>query len=79
MYASCMQFVCVYLGTCPVHLSQAHHFFKVGEKRSGGRAMLLCLAQQLAKGLAGFAKLLVPVVEQHRRGEALSLNDTYEK
>lgn len=47
------------------------HFFKVGEPRSQGRAMLLCLAQQLAEKLPGFAHVLAPVVEEHADGKDL--------
>ncbi|KAL6759842.1 hypothetical protein V8C86DRAFT_1227862 [Haematococcus lacustris] len=55
----------------------AHHFFTVGQARSQGRTMLLCLAQQLAEKLPGLAELLLPVVEQHGNASQLSLQDTF--
>lgn len=47
------------------------HFFKVGQQRSQGRAMVLCLAQQLAERLEGFADVLKEVVKEHRDGSSL--------
>ncbi|KAJ9527086.1 hypothetical protein QJQ45_025204 [Haematococcus lacustris] len=58
-------------------LVMAHHFFTVGQARSQGRTMLLCLAQQLAEKLPGLAELLLPVVEQHGNASQLSLQDTF--
>lgn len=61
-------------------LVMAHHFFKVGEPRSQGRAMVLCLAQQLAEKLPGFASLLASVAKEHGDGSGLStLLDVFEK
>ena len=56
-----------------------HHFFKVGERRASGKAMLLCLAQQLAEKLEGFAALLAPVVKEHGGAQELSMSVTFEK
>jgi hypothetical protein len=57
-----------------------HFFFKVGEARSQGRAMLVCLAYQLAHKLPGFARVLAPVVEEHGDGKSLpNLRDVFER
>lgn len=41
--------------------------------------MILCLAQQLAATLPGFAKLLLPAVVKHKADAAnLDLTDTFE-
>lgn len=57
---------------------QACHFFKVGQQRAQGRTMVLCLAQQLAERLNGFADLLAPVVLENKDTLAqLSLLDTF--
>ena len=61
---------------CP---PQAWHFFKVGQPRAQGKTMLLCLAQQLAEGLAGMAGLLLPVVTEHGDAGQLSMKDTFER
>ena len=56
------------------------HFFKVGEARSQGRAMILCLAQQLAGKLPGFAAILADVVREHGDGRGLpNLRELFEK
>ena len=61
-------------------LVMVQHFFKAGEPRSQGRAMVLCLAQQLAEKLPGFAHELAPVVEQHGDGKNLpNLSEVFEK
>ena len=60
--------------------AQAQHFFKVGQQRAQGKTMLLCLAQQLAERLPGFAVLLLAAVtEAGRSMPELTLLDTFEK
>ena len=63
--------------------AQAQHFFKVGQQRAQGKTMLLCLAQQLAEKLAGFAPLLLTAVKELAAAGSslpdLTLLDTYEK
>jgi hypothetical protein len=56
------------------------HFFKVGQRRGQGRAMVLCLALQLAEEVEGFAACLEPVVKEHGDGSGLPwLSDVFEK
>lgn len=56
------------------------HFFKVGQRRSQCRAMVLCLAQQLAEHVEGYAAHLEPAVREHGDGSALpELQDVFEK
>ena len=63
--------------------AQAQHFFKVGQQRAQGKTMLLCLAQQLAEKLPGFAPLLLASVKElvavGSSMSELSLLDTFEK
>ena len=70
-------------GCCHVCLVQAMHFFKVGQQRAQGKTMLLCLAQQLAEKLPGFAPLLLASVKElvavGSSMSELSLLDTFEK
>ena len=53
------------------NLVLVQHFFKVGQARSQGRAMVLCIAQQLAEKLPGFASLLAGVVKEHGDGKTI--------
>ena len=56
------------------------HFFKIGQRRGQGRAMVLCLALQLAEKVEGFALCLEPVAEEHGDGSQLpSLSDVFEE
>ena len=64
--------------TCCRSLVTAQHFFKVGTRRAQGRAMVLCLAQQLAERLPGIAAHLQSAIDEHGRGEQLSLLQTFE-
>ena len=57
----------------------AQHFYKVGQARGRAKAMVLCLAHQLAERLPGMASLLVPVVAEHGAGGALSMLQAFEK
>ncbi len=57
--------------------AQVRHFFKVGQRRAQGKAMVACLAQQLAEQLPGFAAQLDA---QALEGWAdLSLRDLFER
>ncbi len=58
---------------------QVQHFFKVGQKRAQGKAMLLCIAQQLAEKLPGFAQELAPVVEKMQDGAELGLLEMFNR
>ena len=59
---------------------QVRHFFKVGQARAQGRAMLRCVALQLAQQLPGFAAALATVVREHGDGSALrGLKDMFDK
>ncbi|KAF5838039.1 hypothetical protein DUNSADRAFT_3473 [Dunaliella salina] len=55
------------------------HFFKVGEPRAQGKAMVLCLALQLAEQLPGMAALLWLVAKEHGSADQLTLKDTFDK
>ncbi|KAF5838041.1 WD40-repeat-containing domain protein [Dunaliella salina] len=55
------------------------HFFKVGEPRAQGKAMVLCLALQLAEQLPGMATLLWLVAKEHGSADQLTLKDTFDK
>ena len=59
-------------------LVTAQHFFKVGTRRAQGRAMVLCLAQQLAERLPGMAAHVQSAIDAHGRGEQLSLLQAFE-
>jgi len=58
---------------------QARHFFKVGEARAQGKAMILCLAQQLAEQLPGMASALVPVVKQYQNAGDLTMAEAFQR
>eukprot|EP00798_Chlamydomonas_sp_ICE-L_P001313 gene1313-32666_t len=55
----------------------AHHFFKVNEARSQAKAMILCLAHQLAERLPGMDAKLLPVVEQNGAGASFSTKELF--
>lgn len=50
---------------------------KVGTQSAQGKVMLLCLAQQLAKQLEGFAEELLPIVDDYGDGAQLTLVETF--
>ncbi len=54
------------------------HFFKVGQRRSQGKAMVACLAQQLAEQLPGFPAAVLPATREHGDGGALGLTEAFE-
>ena len=56
---------------------QIRHFFKVGEQRAQGKAMMLCLAHQLAEQVPLMADLLEPVVKEHGNASNLSMKETF--
>lgn len=60
-------------------LSQVKHFFKVGEARAQGRAMVVSLAYQVAEKLPGFAELIAPVAAEHGDGNNLPLEELFQK
>jgi hypothetical protein len=62
----------------PSH-GQVKHFFKVGQERAQGKAMILCLAQQLAEQIPNMAKKLLPVVNEHGNGGSLSMVEAFDK
>jgi len=76
---------------CPPLLPNSHsapsrpkvrHFFKVGQPRGQGKAAMLCLAQQLAEQLPGFAELLAAAVDaQQPKGgiSALSMREAFDR
>ena len=70
---------CLASCTAPLAPAQVHHFFKAGMLHSSGKAMVLCLAQQLAEKLKGFAALLASVVQEHKGAQELSLEATFEE
>jgi len=59
--------------------SQVRHFFKVGQERAQGKAMVLCLAHQLAEQLPGMAAELLPVVTEHGNGSCMSMVEAFER
>lgn len=59
--------------------SQVKHFFKAGESRSQGRAMVVSLAYQVAERLPGFAVLLLPVAQEHGTGTELPLMELFQR
>ena len=61
------------------NVTMAQHFFKAGQRRAQGKAMLLSIAMQLAEKLPGMAQLLLPVTQEHGDAGQLSLIDTFEK
>ena len=61
------------------NVMMAQHFFKAGQRRAQGKAMLLSIAMQLADKLPGMAQLLLPVAQEHGDAGQLSLIDTFEK
>jgi hypothetical protein len=62
-----------------LHVVQVRHFFKVGQARAQGKAMLRCVAAQLAGQVPGYVKLLLPVVKEHGDGGDMPLKDMFEK
>ena len=66
-------------GTTP----QAYHFFKVGEQRAQGRAMVLSLALQLARALPALrphlSRALEAVEEEGKEVASLTLTDLAER
>jgi hypothetical protein len=60
-------------------LCQARHFFKVGQARAQGRAMILSLAVQLATRLPGLAQLLLPMATEYGGRMELTLDDVFAK
>jgi len=66
---------------CPSR-PKVRHFFKVGQPRGQGKAAMLCLAQQLAEQLPGFAELLAAAVDaQQPKGgiSALSMREAFDR
>ena len=61
------------------NITMARHFFKAGQRRAQGKAMLLSIAMQLAEKLPGMAQLLLPVAQEHGDAGQLSLTDTFDK
>jgi len=61
----------------PLMPSQVRHFFKVGQERAQGKAMVLCLAHQLAEQLPGMAAELQPVVTERGNGSNMSMVDAF--
>ena len=61
------------------NITMAQHFFKAGQRRAQGKAMLLSIAMQLADKLPGMAQLLLPVAQEHGDAGQLSLTDTFDK
>jgi len=55
------------------------HFFKAGEPRAQGKAMVLCLAQQLADQVPRMAVLLEPVAKEHGNAAGLSMKESFIK
>ncbi|KAF5843009.1 hypothetical protein DUNSADRAFT_3138 [Dunaliella salina] len=55
------------------------HFFKVSEPRAQGKAMVLCLAMQLAEQLPGMAQILLPRAKEHGNANQLTLQDAFNK
>jgi len=63
----------------PILFGQVRHFFKAGEPRAQGKAMVLCLAQQLADQVPRMAVLLEPVAKEHGNAAGLSMKESFIK
>jgi len=51
----------------------------VGQERAQGKAMVLCLAHQLAEQLPGMAAELLPVVTEHGNGNSMLMVEAFER
>jgi hypothetical protein len=52
---------------------------QVGQQRASGKAMVLCLAHQLAGVLPGMAAALEPVTKEHGDASSLSMSEACDK